>query len=662
MNYRKLIYRLMLATFSALLVLSCSSRFQREATETIVIDEPTVIVDLPAGHSQVISASWPSDVATGFWPPNHAGRASGGWPLSEAGSQGWPARHEGEFSGKWPEERSAAWPPQHTPLPSNTWPDDPRTKRWPPTHSNLPSLTWPTDHRYGWPADHQADISRQWSGVSSRDWPANHKTRPSLTWPWDDRFRTRHWPPNHLKSHSAGWGTPIWPPDHAEAVSNSWPAQHPSGASSTWPDNADAFRKWPPHHRNKDSVTWPDGARVKHWPPQHPGAISLTWPDTYDPWPSDVQWPARHHGSFSDQWPREHRASPSDSWPNDPERTKNWPPRHWGNESAFQTGSDQRPEGSLAIIAVPDNRGTASIEVDLPDSIAVDEPIEVFAEVMTQLDDVIRVLPTENYLYFRFEWRNRSYWGNIRLSPVERDQGVVNFAYYPFRPNPDGPHHDELRFRKFSLLDGVVVSHLENLRYAIEFKGTRVILDLPRLTQKPPAHDLITASETWVLNAYDESGVGFHLLYDQKLRQFLWVLNEQISTRNLQWEKIGGWLVDRDTRFAFVDDRRHKRKLLVGVDALNIKQNNYYDGPFDQLPDNSTDHMRRLVEYIYDAYPVTRNHLDAYARYLDTGDSRVAITPYLAYETVTNLDSVRDHCYSLGSFESTALALCMTGS
>src|SRR5690606_35104610 len=55
----------------------------------------------------------------------------------------------------------------------------------------------------------------------------------------------------------------------------------------------------------------------------------------------------------------------------------------------------------------------------------------VFAFVFGSLDDEVTVYPTENYYYFSFFHRGVPYQGNIRLATVDRDEGVLHFAYFP---------------------------------------------------------------------------------------------------------------------------------------------------------------------------------------------------------------------------------------
>ena len=91
--------------------------------------------------------------------------------------------------------------------------------------------------------------------------------------------------------------------------------------------------------------------------------------------------------------------------------------------------------------------------------------------------------------------------------------------------------------------------------------------------------------------------------------------------------------------FAFYLDHEYGRKILVGVRAQNVKRNNYFDGPFDQLADNYIE-TDLLSEYVQQAYPYTWGRINRYGCFTDDTDSRIAITPYYTYYS---LDELIDH-------------------
>src|ERR1051325_5750490 len=69
-------------------------------------------------------------------------------------------------------------------------------------------------------------------------------------------------------------------------------------------------------------------------------------------------------------------------------------------------------------------------EATAPPSLDMADPMAVFAFVLGNLRERVKVYPTENYYYFSFVHRHLRYAGNIRLDAVERDDGKVHFAYY----------------------------------------------------------------------------------------------------------------------------------------------------------------------------------------------------------------------------------------
>ena len=92
--------------------------------------------------------------------------------------------------------------------------------------------------------------------------------------------------------------------------------------------------------------------------------------------------------------------------------------------------------------------------------------------------------------------------------------------------------------------------------------------------------------------------------------------------------------------FAFYDDKPRHRKVLIAVDAENMKKNNYFDGPFDQLADNfvKDDTRKMLMEQ---AYPYVRGRIDRRGmfRLPEGGESgnRLALTPYYTYSSLDDL-------------------------
>src|SRR5262245_38723268 len=69
-------------------------------------------------------------------------------------------------------------------------------------------------------------------------------------------------------------------------------------------------------------------------------------------------------------------------------------------------------------------------DIALNDTVKLDA-ISVFGMVLNSLPDRVKVYPTENYYYFKFNYAGRQYSGNIRLENEQRDKGKVHFAFAP---------------------------------------------------------------------------------------------------------------------------------------------------------------------------------------------------------------------------------------
>src|SRR5262250_974362 len=69
-------------------------------------------------------------------------------------------------------------------------------------------------------------------------------------------------------------------------------------------------------------------------------------------------------------------------------------------------------------------------EVTQATTLAVDDPMAVFAFVLNSLPDEVKVYPTENYYYFTFVHRGAPYAGNIRIELGDEDKVTVHFTYY----------------------------------------------------------------------------------------------------------------------------------------------------------------------------------------------------------------------------------------
>lgn len=262
---------------------------------------------------------------------------------------------------------------------------------------------------------------------------------------------------------------------------------------------------------------------------------------------------------------------------------------------------------------------------------------DVFAFVLGSLPDEVKVYPTENYYYFTFRHGGLDYAGNIRLAASDRDTGIVHFAYFS-AATVNGKEGD-MSYLPLSAADGVELTKLDPLNYRVAFRGKSVVFHLNDLSKVVPPGGIVTASEDYIGPVYDESGLQFYLLFNRDLKIFHYVLNEQAPVpeefRPTDFsERI---LIGHRTGYALYQDQRIARKILIGIQFANAAVNNYYDGPFDQLPDNFLQ-GETLKDAIEASSPSVAGRIDRYG-YFSTGEGRFLIGPYLQYQTATDLSA-----------------------
>jgi hypothetical protein len=258
-----------------------------------------------------------------------------------------------------------------------------------------------------------------------------------------------------------------------------------------------------------------------------------------------------------------------------------------------------------------------------------------FAFVFNSLPERVNVYPTENYYYFKFVHGGVPFTGNIRLDYASREEGKIHFVYQ----EELAPWRDagEVRHILLQSSDGLQVEKLAAFEYRMTYAGKSVTFALNDLTQIKPADGLLAAGERYIGPIFDESGLRFFLLYNGKFRIFHYVLDETVPTSDeLAPSRAGERIViGKRTGFAFYRDEKIDRKILIGVYEGNVRANNYFDGPFDQLPDNFIE-GEALRSAILEVEPRLNGRIDRFGSF-DGGKARYAISPYLTYEVEDDL-------------------------
>jgi len=273
--------------------------------------------------------------------------------------------------------------------------------------------------------------------------------------------------------------------------------------------------------------------------------------------------------------------------------------------------------------------------------LAIEDPIAVFSYVLNNLPERVKVYPTENYYYFSFVDRHVRYAGNIRIDVIDRDEGKIHFAYY----EDLAEWKDESPVTHVVLGDeqGVSVEKLGPLSYRVSYGRKTVQFDLNDLSGVKPPPGLLGPDETYLGPIFDDSAIRFFLVFNSRLKIFHYILDETVEVadqlaRAIATDRI---LIGKRTGFAFYRDRRIDRKILIGVFAGNSRVNNYFDGPFDQLPDNFIE-GEELRDAILAAAPWLAGKIDRFGIF-PGGAERYLIGPYRHYRTEEDL-LVFDQC------------------
>jgi hypothetical protein len=266
----------------------------------------------------------------------------------------------------------------------------------------------------------------------------------------------------------------------------------------------------------------------------------------------------------------------------------------------------------------------------------IKDAVSMFEWVLGSLKDRVKVYPTENYYYFYFIYNSTRYAGNIRLDASDRDRGKVHFAYY--EDLAEWKDEEAVTHIVLDKSHGVAVEKLAPLSYRVSFKSKSVVFDLNDLSKVVPPAAALAPDEKYLGPVFDDSAIRFFLVYNSKLKIFHYILDETIRVADdfFAAKSTDRILIGRRTGFAFYRDHHLDRKILIGVFEGNARVNNYFDGPFDQLPDNFLvgDTLRRII---LEVEPSLAGRIDRFGGSPD-GSSRFLIAPYLHYRAENELD------------------------
>ena len=178
---------------------------------------------------------------------------------------------------------------------------------------------------------------------------------------------------------------------------------------------------------------------------------------------------------------------------------------------------------------------------------------------------------------------------------------------------------------------------VEPLAYRVTYAKSHIVFALNDLSQVRPPAEALAPDEQFIGPVFDESGVRFLLVFNTKLKVFHYILDETVEPADAfvpVGTGQGRILIGKRTAFAVYRDHRRERKILIGVYEGNVRANNYFDGPFDQIPDNfiEGDSFRQALLAIE---PTLKDEIDRYGGFAD--GSRLVVAPYMQYSNPKDL-------------------------
>lgn len=269
---------------------------------------------------------------------------------------------------------------------------------------------------------------------------------------------------------------------------------------------------------------------------------------------------------------------------------------------------------------------------DMIESLSIYDKLDstdIDAVLKTVLDNIpndITVYPTEGYYYFWFYHQGNLIRGNLRFDHNLVDKEQVSFAYY-YDIEGRGGQGSETRHKVYTSTDGLILKKIAPRRYQLSFGGSSktVTLNIPTSDYKS------VADEAFLGNMQDESGVIFTFIFNHKLKQFYYLLDQSQNYEHY-YELSPHISVGARTGFVYFQDskRAQPRKILVGVVSQNSELNNFYDGPFDQLPDHQLG-STLFKDYVSLVYPLLKGKVSSHGHLLGKENARVAINNYIHY-------------------------------
>lgn len=255
-----------------------------------------------------------------------------------------------------------------------------------------------------------------------------------------------------------------------------------------------------------------------------------------------------------------------------------------------------------------------------PPKPALDDTKAMFRYIFSNVPPYAVVYPTEGFYYFSTDVDGKRVMGNLRVA--ELSDKKLSFTYFTVGDKQTWSY-------KLSESDQFHVTKKADGLFEVSTLGMNKTFQITDRWKTPPRRLKLLAEERFVGQINDESGIRLFLLFNENTSSFYEVLNEESAVCERLIPADGRHFVGARTGFVYYEDPDYKRKILVGVDLENVKANNFFDGPGDQVP-----FFLNLRDLLHRAYPNTLlgDGIDEHGVYLHKEDwMRVAVCPYFRY-------------------------------
>ena len=284
-----------------------------------------------------------------------------------------------------------------------------------------------------------------------------------------------------------------------------------------------------------------------------------------------------------------------------------------------------------------DHAAPLALDVDAAaQGVVLDDPATVVRHVLRACPPVAVVRPTEGYYYFRFRCGHAIISGNLRFTDAAL--GVLHTGYFD-------ENDADARVWAASFGPGdprVEVSSPTPRTYDIAMgSDVRVRFRVPSPSRTLPPD--LAPGERFISRVLDESGFALILLWSDAHDAFFFSLDEDAPLPDVlaPIERLpaplgarGSVEIGLRSGFVFWRPTGATRRVLVGVRADSVRRNNYFDGPFDQVPPDLP--LKPLLERAY-PYVSLRGGIDQHGNFNLLESQRVAISPYVQYPSTSGL-------------------------